>query len=321
MKLKEVFGIVFFYFFLALIFFHQIFLGFMPFPGDLLVSRYQPWRSVSYLGYVSGSYPTKNQYFDVIRQIYPWKTESLNQIKNKQIPLWNPYNFSGSPLLANFQSAIFYPLNFFYFLTSQINAWTILVMLQPLLAGIFTYLFSRQIGLSKRGSLFSGVVFSYSLFMAVFTEYNTINQTILWLPLILLAVHKLTEKISKLWVIVFIFASLSSLFAGHLQLFTGVYGLAIIYGLFLLYLKKNLGLKNLLKLLILVCLPIGFGAIQLLPTFELLNNSARVPQNYQFLINQLLIQSKDLLRFFVTDLFGNPAVGNYLLREYQRYLH
>lgn len=315
MKLKAVLWPILFYLFLTLIFFHKIFLGFVPFPGDLLVSRYQPWRSFSYLGYLPGSYPTKDQYFDVLRQIYPWKTESLKQIKSGQVPLWNPYNFSGSPLLANNQSAVFYPLNFFYFLASQINAWTILIMLQSLLAGIFTYFFARQIGLGKNGSFFSGIAFGYSLFLTVFTEYNTINQTILWLPLILLAVHKLIGKSSRAWTLVFIFASLFSLLAGHLQVFAGVYGLAIIYLFYCLFFKKDFRKKNLFKWLALIFLPIGLGAIQLLPTFELIQNAARVSQNYQFLIHQLLIQPKDLLRFFAPDLFGNPAVGNYLLQD------
>ncbi|MBI1919095.1 hypothetical protein HYS29_00720, partial [Candidatus Microgenomates bacterium] len=181
---------------ISVFFFYQVFLkGYIPFPGDLLISEYNPWRTYSYLGYNPGSYPTKLQYFDAIRQLYPWQTLVTDILKKGEIPLWNPYSFSGSPLLANFQSAVFYPLNLLYLVLPQIISWTILVMLQPLLAGIFIYLFTREIGLGKIGSFFSAIAFSYSLFMSVFLEYKIIGHTILWLPFSLLFLEKLTKQV------------------------------------------------------------------------------------------------------------------------------
>ena len=116
MKPKELIFVFFTLFFIVAVFFYRIFFqGLNPMPGDLLVSEYNPWSRYSYLGYVAGAVPSKVQYFDVLRQIYPWKTLAINIFKEGLIPLWNPYNFSGSPLLANFQSAVFYPLNIFYF--------------------------------------------------------------------------------------------------------------------------------------------------------------------------------------------------------------
>lgn len=52
---------------------------------------------------------------DAIRQIYPWKELAVSMIKEGQLPLWNPYAFSGTPLLANIQTAVFYPLNILFF--------------------------------------------------------------------------------------------------------------------------------------------------------------------------------------------------------------
>src|SRR3989344_9331268 len=141
------------YFFLLLIivllFFWPIFKGQIPFPGDLLVSEYNPWKTYSYLGYNPGSYPNKAQYFDVLRQLYPWKALSISQLESGNITLWNQYNFSGAPLLANFQSAVFYPLNAIYKFLPQIWAWSILVISQPFLAAFFTFLYARKLGMSK----------------------------------------------------------------------------------------------------------------------------------------------------------------------------
>src|SRR5690348_17780079 len=138
-----------------LFFYKTIIFGKLPFPGDLLLSQYAPWRHESYGGYVAGAVPSKDQYFDVLRELYPWKTLVVDELKHGQFPLWNPYNFSGSPLLANYQSQVFYPFTFVYFLFPQTTAWTIMVILQPLLGVLFFYLFATEIGLGAGAAMLS----------------------------------------------------------------------------------------------------------------------------------------------------------------------
>src|SRR3989338_10144723 len=54
-------------FFYKTILFHKI-----PFPGDLLMGNYEPYKSDTNLGLAPGSVPHKGQGADVIREIYPW---------------------------------------------------------------------------------------------------------------------------------------------------------------------------------------------------------------------------------------------------------
>src|SRR3989344_9051900 len=104
MNKREFFVVFLILFFVTAIFFYKTFLhGLVSFPGDLLIAEYNPWKTYSYLGYNPGSYPNKAQYFDVLRQLYPWKTLSISQLVSGNIPLWNPYNFSGAPHMANFR--------------------------------------------------------------------------------------------------------------------------------------------------------------------------------------------------------------------------
>lgn len=297
---------------IVILFFYKMFLfGYVPIPGDLLVSEYSPWKTYSYLGYNPGSFPNKAQYFDVLRQLYPWKTLAVNLLKNKEFPLWNPYNFSGSPLLANFQSAVFYPLNIFYFSFLQVNAWSFLVILQPFLASLFAYLFARKIGISTQGSLFSAISFAFSSFLTVWLEYNTIAQVILWLPLALLSIEHLLEKRKLAWIIIFVFSLVSSLFGGHPQIFAYLFLFALAYTLYRIEKVK----KEILFFSVLFLFPLGIGAVQLIPGIELLNQAARSPHNYDFFINKILIQSWQLVMLFVPDFFGNPATRNYWLSD------
>src|SRR3990167_10525400 len=121
MNKREFFVVFLILFFVTAIFFYKTFLhGLVSFPGDLLIAEYNPWKTYSYLGYNPGSYPNKAQYFDVLRQLYPWKALSISQLESGNITLWNQYNFSGAPLISNFQSAVFYPLNAIYKFLPQI---------------------------------------------------------------------------------------------------------------------------------------------------------------------------------------------------------
>ncbi|MBI3576793.1 YfhO family protein [Candidatus Gottesmanbacteria bacterium] len=281
--------------------------GLVPFPADLLVAEYQPWRSQSFLGYAPGAVPEKAQYFDVLQQLYPWKTLALDSLKSGKLPLWNPYNFSGSPLLANGQSAILYPLNLLYGLLPQLTAWTLLIILTPLLASIFTYLYCRKLSLSPVGSLLAGIAFGYSLFVSVFLEYNTLGHVILWLPLALWAIEAGRQRLSSLSLGVFGFSLVAAGFAGHLQLFV----VTIIFVSFYSYLRlKKFALLSCYLAVLLISL--GIGAIQHIPTWELLGLSARANHPYQYLVDTLLIQPQQLLKFVSPDIFGNPATRNYL---------
>ena len=319
MKKKEILVIFFIFAFLTIIFFYKtIFQGSVPFPGDLLIAEYNPWKTYSYLGYNPGSYPNKAQYFDVLRQLYPWKTFSIDLLRNGEFPLWNPYNFSGAPLLANFQSSVFYPLNILYFVFPQITSWTILVMLQPFIAGIFTFLFARKIGIGIIGATFSAIAYSYSLFISVFLEYNTIGHVIAWFPLALLSVELLLDKITFWRILLFVVSIVASFFGGHIQIFGFLIDFVFIYMWYRIVVQKWHLRKNIFyvgTMVFFIALSLGIVAIQLLPTIELISNSARVNQDYKFLIEKLLIQPYQVIVLLSPDFFGNPATRNYLLSD------
>src|SRR4030042_7058017 len=162
----------FLFFLIVLFFFRPIFIGKIPFPGDLLINE-NPYKSLSVLGYSPGGYPNKAQGPDVIKLMYPWRYFAIEELKKGDIPFWNPYNFSGNPQMANFQTAIFYPFNILYFIFPFNFAWAIIVMLQPFLAGIFTYLFLlKGLGLKKFSSFIGGLAFAFSSYMVVWMEYG-----------------------------------------------------------------------------------------------------------------------------------------------------
>ncbi|MBU4016431.1 hypothetical protein KKF69_03050, partial [Patescibacteria group bacterium] len=103
---KEIILIALVFFCVVAIFFYPVFKGDMPFPGDLLVGT-NPYNSRGFNGFAAGGVPNKSQGTDVIRELYPWKHFAIEMFKKGQIAFWNPYDFSGNPLMANFQSGAF----------------------------------------------------------------------------------------------------------------------------------------------------------------------------------------------------------------------
>lgn len=288
-----------------LFFFPVIAKGHIPFPGDILVSEFQPWRSASYDGYAPGGIPNKAQYPDVIRQMYPWKTIAIDAIKDGRLPLWNPYNFSGAPLLANFQSQALYPFNVLYLLFPKHSAWTALVILQPLLAAYFMYLYMKKTGIGLFGSWLSALSYGFSGFLAVWLEYNTIGHVILWLPLMLLAIEHLRTGVSTRWLAVLAGTHAMALTAGHPQLFAYESAYVILYAACRVR-RATLGYITGSALL-----GIGIAGIQLIPGLELIVHAARSPHDFSHLFTDILIQPWQMAALAFPNIFGNPATRTY----------
>lgn len=296
----------------VLFFFSPIFKGFIPFPGDLLVNT-NPYKSQSFLGYQAGAYPNKAQGPDVIYEIYPWRYFSIEQLKAGEIPFWNPYNFSGNPQMADFQTAVFYPFNFIYFLLPFNFAWTLIIMLQPFLAALFMYLFLKKgLGIKDFASVLGGISFAFCSYITVWIEYGNIGSTLLWLPLALLFTkfyfNKCTFKNFAGLSVVLVFAIL----AGYIQGAFYIYTLCFFYYLYLVLSSKG-ALHNHKKnflFLISLSLPLLITAFQILPTLNVFTRSTR--EGYTLLQTEKnLLPIKNLITMIVPDFFGNPATRNY----------
>lgn len=285
--------------------FHQTFFWQkIPFPGDLLLSTYKPWKSYSYDNYVPGSYPTKNQYFDTLRQFYPWEQFTRQQLSTFSLPLWNPYTFSGSPLLANHQSRVFYPLTLLTVLLPYTLGWTILVIWQHAFSFIFMYLYAKRIGIHQYGSLLAAISFSFSLFASVFSQYVIIGHTLMWLPFIWWCVEQYRATASRKYAMLLLLGLVSSFLAGHLQLWGALWIITGIYGFARLHTQR-------INWSILLMIGLGLSAVQVLPTLELIFHSARGVHSIDFFTRVLLLQPYEIVLHIFPDLFGNPATHTY----------
>jgi len=297
----------------SLIFFYPIFKDKVPFPGDLLVGEYVPYNSYNFLGYAPGGYPNKGQDFDVLRLLYPEKEFSIRMLKSFEFPLWNPYNFSGNPHLASLQSGSFYPLNVIFFIFPYLTAWTIFILLQPILTGIFSFLFARELKLGIKSSIFSALVFAFSSYSIVWTEYGNIGHSIAWMPFAMWVALKNLKKPTILKSIAISLSLVCAILAGYIQ--TAFYVFVFLLGFVIFhifFIDKKDRLRKLSIFCLIFVLSIFLSAAQLLPMIELFFQSARTPYSLSSFL-KLLIPSFHFVTMLVPDFFGNPATRNYWL--------
>ncbi|PJE70020.1 hypothetical protein COU97_02035 [Candidatus Shapirobacteria bacterium CG10_big_fil_rev_8_21_14_0_10_48_15] len=295
----------------AIIFRNYFFKGQVPFPANLLVSFYSPWRHYQWEGYPNGP-ATKPIGFDNLRSFFPYRKFTLDQLKLGQWPLWNPYNFSGNIHLATYQAAVFYPLNLLYFVLPLIDAWSWLVILQPILAGFFMFLFLRKINLSSRAAFFGALTLAFSGWMLAWSEESlVIEHTALWLPLILYALEKLMAKVSPGRVALLVGATVAMILAGFLQLTIYVLLTVFAWIIFRVRQGKLNDLKSKLALGLSFLVSLLITSAHLWPAIEAYFNSSRRLVDVKFLFDQYLMPPWHLITFLAPDFWGNPGVFNY----------
>ncbi|MFN3480088.1 MAG: YfhO family protein [Thermodesulfovibrionales bacterium] len=145
---------------LLVFFFDVVFLG-----KTLSTSSLLPGMSINGPYGFNGYKP--NYPFSIDAGGHAWTNEPnpyiiSNIIKEGHLPLWNPHEGLGIPLLANPNSEVINPIKFFLNLYPTPFLQDMFFLLRLFLAGILTYLFLREKRLSEIASLFGAVSFMLS---------------------------------------------------------------------------------------------------------------------------------------------------------------
>jgi len=280
---------------ICLSFFYQtITKGLLPVPTDTLIGLYHPWLDQAAITSPAGV-PFKNFLItDPIRQQIPWRKLVIDDLKKGAVPSWNPFNFSGTALLANIQAGTWYPLNILFFVFPFVVAWTILIVAQPVLAALFLYFYLRNKNISASVAVLGGLVWAFCGFSVAWLTWGTIAQTALWLPLILLAIDK------RSWIL-FIAASTLALFAGHAQVALYIFAFAGVYAI----------LKRSWWIIPAVVAAGILSSIQWIPMLQLISHSSRIIDTTAWLKDGWFLPWQNLVQFAAPDFFGNPATLNY----------
>jgi hypothetical protein len=308
--------------------FYPVFWGRIPLNARNLVAFFSPWYYQRFEGFPAGV-PSKPGMLDQIRLYYPYMRLTQESYRSGELPLWNPYNFAGNPHMAEWQSGAFYPLHIFLIFLPLPVYWTLYQMLGFFLAGWFMFLFLRNLKLGRAAAVLAAASFMLSSFMTTWNmEVVTAPHSILWLPLVLLAVDRLVggtrDKgqgtrgyIIKWWGTGLVGLVLSIL-SGYWQTTFYVMVVTVIYVIYRGLKIENWKLKipkSTLAILAWFPLALSLTAFQLLPTWELYQLSSRSEINartdIQEILQSYLLPFRHLVTFFAPDYFGHPTTRNY----------
>ncbi len=251
----------------------------------------------------------------------------VETIKHGDFPLWNPYQFSGHPFLANPQHGILYPLNGLFFILPFDLAFNTIIILHFFLGGLFTYLFLRDLKVRVTGALLSGLTFMLGGFLLSVHGLLTCLLTVIWTPLIMMLFKRaMDRRCLKNEVLVAISITVSFLGGGVeivycnflVLLFIALFspfpdtpmpedkptrhkflGMASIY-----WGRKEFLLNRFKSLVIVSAIFLLLSAIQLIPFVELYRHSIRGTGLSFFEATIWSFAPKDTLLFFLPDAYG-----------------
>ncbi len=223
---------------------------------------------------------------DFLEQNYVYRLFAAVSLKLGIIPFWNPYVFSGMPFFADVQAAVFYPLNLVLTLFAS-REWLspVLVEYQVIfhvfLAGCFMYLLARDLGISKRGAIVSGLTFMFCGFFSTHIFHMNLIHAAAWFPLIIFLFKRSIERISLLYMALTSLCLSIVFYCGYPQLLVHMYYWLAAFYCFGLILRLRQKVKIALELRrgllfgICVALSIGISSVQMRTTQELAQNSVR----------------------------------------------
>ncbi|MBE9529004.1 MAG: YfhO family protein, partial [Proteobacteria bacterium] len=195
-KNRHLFALLFYVVLIAITYSPVLFTGHTLSPAAVQPHGLIDGRAGDALGETQSRTPINSFNVDLATPAYyEWPTNRTigNLYRSGELPLWNPYQGAGTPLLADYSTRALFP----YQILENISpaAWADLFLLGRLLiAGFFTYLFLSAMGLGLVPALFGGLLYMLS---GVFSWFITLEQFVnvaMVLPVLLYSVELLIKR-------------------------------------------------------------------------------------------------------------------------------
>lgn len=285
----------------------------------------------------------------IMLQFWPWHHLVRESLLQGQWPLWNPLLGNGTPLLANLQSAVFYPPNLIFLFMPTAHALTLSIILHLSLAGLTMYFLARHLQLTSFAATMAALTYMFSGYIVGRTQFVVMVHATAWLPLLLLLSDRLATRrriVDALWLAVVLAIQL---LAGHAQLW--FYSLCMTSG-YIVFRSWQTGrqitqptsdhalslgvqsqswssrvsilsrsslagaritdlLQTISYLALAVLLALVICAVQILPTAEYLANSPRSDGAERTFALTYSMWPWRLVTLLAPNFFGNPAQDNY----------
>lgn len=223
---------------------------------------------------------------DFLEQYYPYRVFAATALRAGEFPFWNPYVFCGMPFFADLQTAVLYPFNLLLTLFASGDGLSALLVEYQILAhilgaGLFMYLFARELGCGRAAATLSGLVYMLGGFATTHIFHVTMIHALPWFPLTALLLRRTLARGSVLHAALGAIVLALIALAGHPQMLLYLYYWLGAYFVFhcIEHFRARKAPVALVKPTLLfgamAALGAAMSAVQLLPATQLGNASER----------------------------------------------
>lgn len=273
--------------------------------GSDSLLMFAPWKADA-PGYRQAN-PLVN---DPAQQFLPWQMAVRNQIGHGRVPLWNPDALSGSPLLANDQSAPFSPFTWLALPFVAAVGLSLAMLAKLWVAGIGMVVLLRLLGARGPAAAAGGIGYATSSFMVVWLAFPH-TAVAAFLPWTFAAAEWYLER-GRALALAALAASVGlQLLGGHAETSLHAGAALALYSA----VRWLLGPRDLVRLagLGLAALLGGMlAAAQILPFLQDLQVSTLVSERARVQSGLVHLDPRVLGTWLVPNLAGNPALDGRL---------
>lgn len=223
--------------------------------------------------------------FDLVFYYFPMLELAAERLGAGELPLWNPYQCCGVPFLATAQVAVFYPPTWIVLFLPVGLAIQVLMFGQVFAAGLLASLFFRSLGAGVLAATLGGMMFIFGCILGQVYWPSEVS-TIVWLPLLMWSAERFIQSGRWGWWALFTAGVTLQMLAGFPQFVVYSFYLLVPYVAVRLIAihagKPRTGgaswpviTRKSAALAAGAGIALGLAAIQLLPTLELVRNTAR----------------------------------------------
>jgi len=262
---------------------------------------------------------------DFTHHFLPFSLFRSEAIRAFHLPIWNPATYSGHPFLADTQAAVFYPVSalleavtlFWTEASARLYWLQVEAALETMLAGGFTFLLARALGVDRWAAILAGTVFALSGYLTAYPPLQlAVLRTAIWLPCLLWLLLRMAQT-PRAWryPLALAITTAVTISAGHPQTWLHIGYAAGVWALFLGWAAlRAQDWRYALRFLVVAVAATLVGALlaaaQLLPSFEFLQLSVRAAVDYDFVSGGFPVQdSWQLLLPGVLTLWSPLYVG------------
>ncbi len=217
---------------------------------------------------------------DINLEFQPWNDYACERLKSGEIPLWNPYNFCGTPFMANSLNQLTYiPRLILNLLLSTENVMAGFALLHFLLAGIGFYYLLKAYGAGPAASGVAAFIMMFKFSHPDLIMMPPMSLTLAYTGIGLLLAVKLIRGGRWLFAL-YLAVCLSCVISSGYPVFTAhflYFGVALVLYEYFTRLKLNRHRANigLIAVILGAIFGIGFSMTQLIPLHLQLSLSAR----------------------------------------------